>query len=121
MVNGLGYTAANAQLVTVPIYICTMLATIAVSVASDHYKTKSPFILLAISTSVIGLIALLAVPHPAYPGLTYAFLFVATSGFYASVVPTISWVGESRFCTDKLEMFKILSWKFPSKQYRALE
>lgn len=43
----------------------------------------------------MGYTALLAIPHPALPGLTYFFLFFITAGLYPSIIGTISWVGNN--------------------------
>lgn len=78
---------------TVPIYVFAMIVTVTISVASDRYKTRSPFILLAIAIAISGLLALLVIPHPTYPGITYAFLFISAGGVYATAIPTICWLG----------------------------
>ena len=40
-------------------------------------------------------IALLAIPHPRYPGLTYAFLFAIPAGVYPPIIGILSWVGNN--------------------------
>ncbi|KAM0262611.1 hypothetical protein ACHAQJ_001656 [Trichoderma viride] len=91
----LGYTAANAQLLTIPIYVVAMIFTVANSMVSDHYRQRTPFILLGISVGIAGFTALLAIPHPQLPGLTYGMLFLATSGIYMSLVPTLCFVANN--------------------------
>ncbi|KAL6884402.1 major facilitator superfamily domain-containing protein [Trichoderma evansii] len=91
----LGYTAANAQLLTIPIYVVAMIFTVANAMASDHYRQRTPFILLGISVGIAGFTALLAIPHPQLPGLTYGMLFLATSGIYMSLVPTLCFVANN--------------------------
>ncbi|EHK21887.1 uncharacterized protein TRIVIDRAFT_53333 [Trichoderma virens Gv29-8] len=91
----LGYTAANAQLLTIPIYVVAMIFTIANAMISDHYQQRTPFILLGVSVGIAGFSALLAIPHPQLPGLTYGMLFLATSGIYMSLVPTLCFVANN--------------------------
>lgn len=108
----LGYTAANAvsciprpnptslttrllqQLMTVPIYVVAMIFTIINAISSDRYKQRTPFILIGVTVGIVGFSCLLAIPHPQLPGLTYGMLFVATSGIYMSLVPTICFIGK---------------------------
>ncbi|KAH8129262.1 MFS general substrate transporter [Trichoderma asperelloides] len=91
----LGYTSANAQLLTIPIYVVAMVFTVANAMASDHYRQRTPFILLVVAVGIVGFTALLAVPHPQLPGLTYGTLFLATSGIYMSLVPTLCFVANN--------------------------
>jgi hypothetical protein len=70
-----------------------MIATIITGVVSDRYQQRSPFIILGLATAAAGFTALLAVPHPQRPGLTYGFLFLAASGLYMPLVPIVCWVG----------------------------
>lgn len=78
---------------TVPIYVVAMIFTILNAVLSDRYKQRTPFILLGVSVGIVGFACLLAIPHPQLPGLTYGMLFVATSGIYMSLVPTLCFIG----------------------------
>ncbi|KAK1252004.1 hypothetical protein MKX08_003191 [Trichoderma sp. CBMAI-0020] len=91
----LGYTAADAQLLTIPIYVVAMIFTVANALASDHYRQRTPFILLGVSVGIAGFAALLAIPHPQLPGLTYGMLFLATSGIYMSLVPTLCFIANN--------------------------
>ncbi|KAL7932956.1 major facilitator superfamily domain-containing protein [Trichoderma chlorosporum] len=91
----LGYTSANAQLLTIPLYVVAMIFTIGNAVLSDRYRQRTPFILIGVSTSLVAFVALLAVPHPQLPGLTYGMLFIATSGIYMSLVPTLCFVANN--------------------------
>lgn len=72
-----------------------MIFTVANAVLSDKYRQRTPFILLGIAVGIIGFVGLLAIPHPQLPGLTYGMLFIATSGIYMSLVPTVCFVGKS--------------------------
>jgi hypothetical protein len=91
----LGYTAANAQLLTIPIYIVGVCSTIFFSVLADRHQTRWPFIVIPYSIAAIGFIGLLAIPHPKLPGLTYAFLFTIPGGVYPPLIGCLSWVGNN--------------------------
>ncbi|KAH8803518.1 major facilitator superfamily domain-containing protein [Xylogone sp. PMI_703] len=95
VIKQLGYSTGIAQLLTVPIYICAMFCTIFISYLSGRYRQRSPFIIISYGASLLGFIALLAIPHPKMPGLTYGFLFLAASGLYAPLICLISWIANN--------------------------
>lgn len=80
---------------TIPIYVTAMLATLITAFASDRYKQRSPFVIGAFALGSLSFLALLVIPHPKLPGLTYAMLFPAASGIYAPLIPLLSWFGKS--------------------------
>ncbi|PGH09905.1 hypothetical protein AJ80_07615 [Polytolypa hystricis UAMH7299] len=95
IISQLGYSAANAQLLTIPIYFLGALVTYFFSKMADKHRTRWVFVVLPFCISGIGFIALLAIPHPALPGLTYAFLFCIPAGLYPAVIGCISWIGNN--------------------------
>jgi hypothetical protein len=97
VIEQLGYSSANAQLLTIPIYVFAMIIVLVFAFWSDRIQSRSPFIIGGFSIGVVGLIAQLAIPHPRFPGLTYGFLFPVAAGFYAPFVSIVCWIG-SFFC-----------------------
>ncbi|KAK5001211.1 hypothetical protein LTR66_000089 [Elasticomyces elasticus] len=95
IINELGYTAAQAQLLTIPIYVLGVCSTIFFSVLADKHRTRWPFIVVPFSIALVGIIALLIIPHPKLPGLTYAFLFTIPAGVYPPLIGVLSWVGNN--------------------------
>lgn len=95
MINGLGYSAANAQLLTIPIYVFASILTIIFAWWSDKMQTRSPFIIAGFIIACCGFIAQLAIPHPKYPGLTYGFLFPVAGGLYCPFIILVSWIANS--------------------------
>lgn len=91
VIQELGYSSANAQLLTIPVYIFAVILVLLFAYLSDHFQIRWIFIVVAYSIAVVGYIALLAIPHPKYPGLTYGFLFPVAGGMYAGFAPIISW------------------------------
>ena len=80
---------------TVPIYVCACIITLATAIISDRKKQRSPAIIIGFTIAACGFLALLAIPHPKLPGLTYGFLFMAATGLYMPLVCIVSWIGSS--------------------------
>ena len=95
VIQGLGYTSANAQLMTIPIYVFAAILTLIFAWASDLTRKRSPYIIAGYSIAVCGFIAQLAIPKPAYPGITYGFLFPVAGGLYCPFTCLVSWIGNS--------------------------
>lgn len=72
-----------------------VITTVASSIFADRYRTRWPFIAGPFSISLIGFIGVTAIPHPRYPGLTYAMLFFITGGSYPATIGIISWVANN--------------------------
>jgi len=101
VVKDLGYTTANAQLMVVPIYVFAMIIVIIWAIISDHYGVRSTWILAGFSSAVVGLIALLCIPHPKMPGLTYFFLFLVAAGIYCPQQLIVSWTANNAAPSSK--------------------
>ncbi|RDW58327.1 hypothetical protein BP5796_12257 [Coleophoma crateriformis] len=90
VIQQLGYTSTNAQLMTIPVYLAATITTLIVGWLSDRIKQRTPFIMGCLSIAVIGFVAELAIPHPKFPGVTYFFLFFITVGLFSPVVSIIT-------------------------------
>lgn len=95
IIKDLGYTAAQAQLLTVPPYVLGAITTVVAALLADKHQTRWPFIVFPYCVASIGFIGLLVIPHPAYPGLTYGWLFFITGGLYPPVITMASWLGNN--------------------------
>ncbi|KAK5173938.1 uncharacterized protein LTR77_002619 [Saxophila tyrrhenica] len=95
IITYLGYTAAEAQLLTVPIYAGALISTVVCAILADKYKTRWPFVVFPYTAAAIGFIGLLATPQARLPGLTYAFLFPVTAGCYPGVITVVSWAANN--------------------------
>lgn len=91
----LGYTASRAQLMTIPLYFCGAVSTVAFARWSDKKRLRWPSIVIPYSIALIGFIGLISVPHPKLPGLTYGLLFLIPIGVYPPIVALISWVSNN--------------------------
>ena len=54
IINDLGYTAAQAQLLSTPPYIAGCIVTVAIGIISDKYKSRGPFVCLSTGVGIIG-------------------------------------------------------------------
>ena len=95
IIEDLGYESAIAQLTTVPIYIGGVISVLTFSWFTDRYQTRWIFVVIPYSVCAAGFLALLCIPHPALPGLTYFFLFFIPAGLYPSLISLLSWIGNN--------------------------
>ncbi|KAM0548786.1 hypothetical protein ACHAPJ_009782 [Fusarium lateritium] len=95
VIQGLEYSAANAQLLTIPVYFLGVIGTPLIAIFADKHKTRWPFIVGPYCISTVGFLGLLSIPHPRLPGLTYAFLFCIPVGVYPPLIGLVSWVGNN--------------------------
>ncbi|OAG36485.1 hypothetical protein AYO21_09292 [Fonsecaea monophora] len=101
IIKDLGYTSAQAQLLTIPVYFAGLVSTIGFSWLADRRRSRWPFVVVPYAISMVGFLALLVIPHPKLPGLTYAFLFPITIGVYPAVITLVSWVANNLAPTSK--------------------
>ncbi|KAF9467416.1 MFS general substrate transporter [Collybia nuda] len=91
IVKELGYTAANAQLLTVPIFVAGCIATIFIGILSDRYNLRGPFL---IGTSATSLIGFLVSYTQDTPGAGYVGAVLATM-VYPTIALELAWAGAS--------------------------
>ena len=95
VINQLGYTSAEAQLLTIPIYVFAVVLVLLFAWLSDKYKVRWIFIVISYGIAVCSFIAQLAIPHPKYPGVTYGFLFGIAGGMYGAFPPLMAWIANN--------------------------
>lgn len=95
IIKELGYTSAQAQLLTIPIYFFGALMTLGFARLADGRHNRWIFIAIPFTIALIGYIGVISIPHPRLPGLTYFFLFWITGGLYPSIIGCLSWVGNN--------------------------
>lgn len=95
IIRDLGYSSANAQLLTIPVYLLGAISTICFSLIADKRQTRWKFVVGPYCICAIGFLALLCIPHPRLPGLTYAFLFFIPAGLYPALISLLSWIGNN--------------------------
>lgn len=91
----MGYSSANAQLMTIPFYAVATLATVGVAFWSDYIQQRTPLLMGGFSIAVVGFIAQLAIPHPQYTGVSYFFLFLVAVGLYCPFTCVVTLVANN--------------------------
>lgn len=90
IISELGYTAAQAQLLTVPPYAVATIITVLVAILAEKTHRHSPFVLASSSVAIIGYIILLSAPIKK-PGVSYFGTILAAAGIYPSCAIVLSW------------------------------
>ena len=92
IIAALGYTASNAQLLTIPPYVLATILTFTYAVLSERVGRRAPFIIVSCLTAIIGYIILLSNTNPIKrPGVSYVGMFFCAAGIYPAVALTLSW------------------------------
>ncbi|KAG8414142.1 hypothetical protein J3458_011791 [Metarhizium acridum] len=92
IIKDLGYTAATAQLLTIPPYALAFVTTLAVAVCSERLARRALFIAASAVVAAIGYIILLSNTDPnARPAISYVGTFFAAAGIYPATALVLSW------------------------------
>lgn len=92
IIKSLGYTAASAQLLTIPPYAVATALTVLVAYASERAGKRAPFAIGSAVIAIIGYIILIANEHPTKrPGVSYVGTFFAAAGIYPATALALSW------------------------------
>ncbi|KAK7534992.1 major facilitator superfamily domain-containing protein [Phyllosticta citribraziliensis] len=93
IIKDLGYTAARAQLLTVPPYALATLLTIAVAIISERLHHRSSFMIGSAILAVTGYAILIGNAHhvSSRPGVSYAGTFLAAGGIYPATALGLAW------------------------------
>ncbi|OGE50220.1 hypothetical protein PENARI_c018G00842 [Penicillium arizonense] len=84
IIKGLGYSAALAQLLTIPVYAAATISCILVGYYSDKTGQRSFFTFACYTAVFVGFLIAVA-PARFIPGLTYAGCFIAACGMYPAI------------------------------------
>ncbi|KAI1103832.1 MFS general substrate transporter [Jackrogersella minutella] len=92
IISNLGYTAATAQLLTVPPYAFAFVTTIALAIISERLGQRAIFIGGSAIFAAIGYSILLGNTDPvSRPGVSYAGVFFSAGGIYPATALVLSW------------------------------
>jgi MFS family permease len=92
IIKDLGYTAANAQLLTIPPYAFAFFTTIAVAILSERYRQRAIPLIGSSVFAIIGYIILLANGDGSVrPGVSYLGTIFAAGGIYPATALALSW------------------------------
>ncbi|OJA19537.1 hypothetical protein AZE42_06601 [Rhizopogon vesiculosus] len=92
IINELGYSSTNAQLLSVPPFVAGCFATIMVGIYSDKHGLRGPYIIGGASVSLAGYILLYSSSRP---GPSYVGACLAAIGTFPPVAVIIAWVGSN--------------------------
>ncbi|KAF8070071.1 major facilitator superfamily domain-containing protein [Lyophyllum atratum] len=92
IVKELGFSAAQAQLLTVPIFVAGCITTVLFGWLSDKYVLRGPFVVGSILLSMIGFIVLYTQEKP---GVAYTGAVLAAMGAYPTIAIDLAWAGSS--------------------------
>lgn len=92
IINSLGYTATNANLLSVPIYTWACILTVLVGFLADRRGQRIMFNFIFLTAGAAGYIILISSKTP---GLSYFAIFLAASGIYPLIPNTISIVSNN--------------------------
>ncbi len=90
IINGLGYTATNTQLLSIPPYASGCLVTILCGILSDKVSARGPFILVGSTVALVGYATLFATSSP---GAGYVGVMLAATGLFPCVACILAWTG----------------------------
>ncbi|KAH7888879.1 major facilitator superfamily domain-containing protein [Phlebopus sp. FC_14] len=92
IINELGYSAANAQLLSVPPFVCGCIFTILVGIYSDKHKLRGPYVIGGALVSLVGYIVLYT---QSGAGASYAGAVLACVGVYPTIAVDLAWAGSN--------------------------
>lgn len=88
IINELGYTPAQTQLLSIPPYVGSFILTMAVAVFAEKTKLRAPFIIASSSLAIAGFVILIASHRPE---VSYGGTILAVSGAYCSAAIVAGW------------------------------
>ena len=91
ILNELGWTAVQAQLLTIPIYVASFIIAIVMAVYTDRLRHRYAFIMVGILISTIGYVVLLTQKHVPL-GAKYFALYLIVIGAYVAQPIVLVWV-----------------------------
>lgn len=90
-IKDLGYSQANAQLLTIPVYSVALIFVLATAYFADKTKQRASFVIYPYCVCAVGFIITMALPKDKWPGARYGMLFIIASGLYPPLVGIVVW------------------------------
>jgi hypothetical protein len=90
IIHDLGFSAAGAQLLSVPPFVCGCIFTVIIGIYSDKLNLRGPFVVLGAVVSMVGYIIAYTTSKPG-PGYTAAV--IAASGVFPTIPVMVAWAG----------------------------
>ena len=92
IINELGFSAANAQLLSVPPFVAGCICVILVGIFSDRHRLRGPYV---VGGAFAGLVGLIVLYTEVRPGAALIGIVLATMGIYSSIPVTLAWVSSN--------------------------
>ncbi|KAN0091268.1 Major facilitator superfamily domain containing protein [Tylopilus felleus] len=92
IIDELGFSAANAQLLSVPPFVVGCVCTILVGVFSDRQKIRGPYVIAGASVSLVGYIILYT---QSTASASYVGTVLAAAGVYPTIAVAITWASSN--------------------------
>ncbi|KAH9062460.1 MFS general substrate transporter [Lactarius vividus] len=90
IVYGLGFSAANAQLLSAPPFVCGSVLSVVVGIYSDRVNLRGPFL---VAGAIVSLVAYIIAYTTSAPGPGYVAAVIAASGSIPLVPISLVWAG----------------------------
>lgn len=88
IIRDLGYTSAQAQLLSTPPYVVAFVLTMTFAVYAEKRRLRAPFIIAGSALAIVGYVILIT-NHRA--GVLYAGTIIAATGLYSATAIVLSW------------------------------
>ena len=88
IINGLGYSSARAQLLSIVPYAVAFVTTMAMAVLAEKTKRRAPVIIGSSAGAIIGYILLISSTSP---GVSYAGAIIVAAGVFPSGAVVLGW------------------------------
>ena len=92
IINALGFSAANAQLLSAPPFVAGCVSTLLVGTYSDIHKIRGPYVIAGTSVSLVGYIILYTQTSP---GVSYAGTILAAVGVFPTIAVDLAWASSN--------------------------
>lgn len=92
IINELGFSAANAQLLSVPVFVAGCVFTILVGIYSDIHKLRGPYVIAGAFVSLVGYTVLYTQTSA---GASYIGAVLAAVGVFPTIAVDLAWAGSN--------------------------
>ena len=87
---GLGYTASEAQVDTIPVYAVAWVMSMTCTVLADRLRQRYAFAMLGVVITTVGLA--IEITQPKHADIRYTGMFFLTAGVYVVMPVTVVWL-----------------------------
>ena len=88
IINDLGFSAANAQLLSVPVFVAGAICTVLVGIYSDRRQLRGPFVIVGASIAMVGYVILYTQTSP---GISYFGTVLVAMGVFPTIPVDLAW------------------------------